>query len=427
LKHAIDPERVGPGGEAMAAAVGACVHCGFCLPTCPTYVTMEEEMDSPRGRIFLIKEVLEGRLDVELALPYTDNCLACQACVSACPSGVEYGELITAFRAHTEPERRRPPGERTRRALLLATLSEPRRFRAATRFAGLGRRVRRLLPRSLRTMIDLAPRRLPAARPLPEVHPAEGRRRGRVALLGGCVQQVLAPEINWAALRVLARNGIETVIPADQGCCGALAMHSGAAARARSQARRNLEAFPDDVDAVITTAAGCGSGMREYGLLFEAEPESERASSLAGRTLDITTYLGAVGLRSNPPNLASPLAVAYQDACHLAHAQGERDAPRELLRSIPGLELREPREQELCCGSAGTYNIERPETADELGGRKARNLIETGADLVASGNVGCLNQLRTHLAAAGHPLPALHTIEVLDAAYESTLKEVLTR
>jgi glycolate oxidase iron-sulfur subunit len=241
------------------------------------------------------------------------------------------------------------------------------------------------------------------------------------------VQQVLAPEINWAALRVLARNGIETVIPADQGCCGALAMHSGAAARARSQARRNLEAFPDDVDAVITTAAGCGSGMREYGLLFEAEPESERASSLAGRTLDITTYLGAVGLRSNPPNLASPLAVAYQDACHLAHAQGERDAPRELLRSIPGLELREPREPELCCGSAGTYNIERPETADELGGRKARNLIETGADLVASGNVGCLNQLRTHLAAAGHPLPALHTIEVLDAAYESTLKEVLTR
>lgn len=427
MKHEIDAEQLGPRGEAMAAAIGACVHCGFCLPTCPTYVTMEEEMDSPRGRIFLIKEVLEGRLDVALALPYTDNCLACQACVSACPSGVEYGELITAFRAHTEPQRRRPPGERARRALLLATLSEPRRFRLATRFAAVGRRFRRALPRSLRTMIDLAPQRLPAARPLPELYPAEGPRRGRVALLAGCVQQVLAPEINWAALRVLARNGIETVVPADQGCCGALAMHAGAAARARTHARRNLEAFPDDVDAVITTTAGCGSGMREYGLLFEAEPECERASSLAERTLDITTYLGAVGLQAQPPALATPLAVAYQDACHLAHAQGERDAPRGLLRSIPGLELREPGEPELCCGSAGTYNIERPETAHELGTRKARNLIETGADLVVSGNVGCLNQLRTHLAAAEHPLPALHTIEVLDAAYESTIKEVLSR
>jgi glycolate dehydrogenase iron-sulfur subunit len=423
LRHEIDPERLGSGGEAMAAAVGACVHCGFCLPTCPTYVTMEEEMDSPRGRILLIKEALEGGLNVDLALPYIDNCLGCQACVSACPSGVEYGELITAFRAHTEPRRRRSPADRVRRALLLATLSEPRRFRLASRLAAIGRKLRPILPGSLRTMVDLAPRRLPAQRPLPEVHPAVGRRRGRVALLGGCVQQALAPEINWAALRVLARNGVETVVPTGQGCCGALALHTGAAARARAQARRNLVAFPDDVDAVISTTAGCGSGMREYGLLFAAEPEAERAAAFAAQTLDVTTYLNALGLRADPPPLATPLAIAYQDACHLAHAQGERDAPRALLRSIPGLELREVREPELCCGSAGTYNIERPETARELGSRKARNLIETGADLVVSGNVGCLNQLRTHLAAAEHPLPVLHTIQVLDAAYDSVLEE----
>jgi glycolate oxidase iron-sulfur subunit len=426
VKHAIPVEQLGPGGEAMAAAVGACVHCGFCLPTCPTYVEMGEEMDSPRGRIFLIKEVLEGDLEVELALPYTDNCLGCQACVSSCPSGVEYGDLITAFRAHTDDRRHRSAAERGRRALLLATLSDPRRFRLATRLAKLGRGLRGVLPGALRPLVEMAPASLPPPRPLPRFHPAEGPVRGRVALLAGCVQQALAPEINWATLRVLARNGVETVIPDGQGCCGALAMHTGAGATARSLARRNLAAFPTDVDAVITTAAGCGSGMREYGLLFEGEPEAEAAARLAERTVDVTTYLARIGLSAAPPPLVEPIRVAYQDACHLAHAQRERAAPRQLLRAIPGLELLEPAEPELCCGSAGTYNVERPEIAARLGRRKADNLRATDAALVAGGNVGCINQLNPYLAAGGAPIPMLHTIEVLDRAYQSTLKEVLS-
>ena len=426
MQQAIPVERLGPTGPAMAAPVEACVHCGFCLPTCPTYVELGEEMDSPRGRIFLIKEALEGKLEIESALPYIDNCLGCQACVSACPSGVEYGDLITAFRAHAEGVRERPPRERARRAALLETLADPRRFRAATRLAGVGRRLRGALPASLRALVDVAPARLPEApAPLPAVHPAAGPRRHRVALLTGCVQEALAPEITRATLRVLARNGIETVIPAGQGCCGALAMHAGDAPRARRQARRNLAAFPADVEAVLTTAAGCGSGMREYGLLFAGEPDAAAAAALAERTLDVSTFLARVGLTAPPPDPA-PLRVAYQDACHLAHAQGERDAPRALLRAIPGLELLEPAEPELCCGSAGTYNVERPEIAARLGRRKAANLAATGCELIASGNVGCLNQLRTHLTAAGTPIPALHTLEVLDRAYTSTLKEAST-
>lgn len=425
MRHVIDIAGLGPGGEAMTAPIEACVHCGFCLPTCPTYVTMGEEMDSPRGRIFLVKEVLEGTLEAELALPYVDNCLGCQACVSACPSGVEYGELLTAFRLRTEEERHRPAVERARRRFVLSTLASRRRFRAATRMAGVGRRLRRLLPSALGAMVELAPTELGSAPPLPAVYPAEGVRRGRVALLAGCVQQELAPEINWAALRVLARNGIEVVIPQNQGCCGALALHDGDGERARRLARRNLAAFPADVDAVITTAAGCGSGMREYGLLFEGEPEAEAAATLAGRTLDVTTYLAQIGLSAPPPELPRPVAVAYQDACHLAHAQHERDAPRALLGAIPGLELRQPAEWELCCGSAGTYNIERPQIAAELGRRKASNLIATDAELIVSGNIGCLTQLRTHLAAAGAPIPTLHTVQLLDHAYQSTLKEVL--
>jgi glycolate oxidase iron-sulfur subunit len=427
VKHAIPVEELGSGGEVMAAAVGACVHCGFCLPTCPTYVELGEEMDSPRGRILLIKEALEGSLDVELVLPYTDNCLGCQACVSACPSGVEYGDLITTFRAQTDDRRHRSTGERARRTLLLATLSDPRRFRLATRIAKVGRRVRKVLPSALGTMVDAAPAQLPAPRPLPTFHPATGPALHRVALLAGCVQQALAPEINWAALDVLARNGIETVIPPAQGCCGALAMHSGAAGIARSHARRNLAAFPPDVDAVITTAAGCGSGIREYGLLFADEPEAKEAEWLSENTLDITTFLTRVGLTAEVPPLREPLRVAYQDACHLAHAQGERVAPRRLLEAVPGLELLEPAEQELCCGSAGTYNIERPETAARLGRRKAEHLRATGADLVASGNIGCMNQLRTHLRESNAQLPVLHTLEVLDRAYRSTLTKPTSR
>lgn len=421
MRHEIPLEQLGVRGPLMTDPIGSCVHCGFCLPTCPTYVTMGEEMDSPRGRIFLIKEVLEGRVEVELAEPYLDNCLGCQACETACPSGVRYGDLITEFRARTEPERRRPPTERLRRELALRTLPHGRRFRAAARTGALARRVRWAVPKALRPLVDLLPGKLPARRPLPPRFEAAGERRARVALLAGCVQQELDPDIGWAAGRVLARNGVEVVVPAGQGCCGSLAMHAGEAEGARRLARRNLAAFPDDVDAVVTTAAGCGSGMREYGALFLGEPEEERARGLAGRTLDVARFLAELGLAEPPPALAEPRRVAYHDACHLAHAQKVTAAPRRLLAAVEGLELLEPAEAELCCGSAGTYNVERPEVADELGARKARNLLATGAELVASGNIGCLTQLQRQLEGLGADLPVMHTVQLLDRAYSRTL------
>ena len=414
MRHGIDIESLGPHGLSMTSAIDACVHCGFCLATCPTYVTLREEMDSPRGRIFLIKEVLEGSLELESALPFVDNCLGCQACETACPSGVDYGELITPFRAYAEERRRRPLAERARRRLLFATLPYPARLRKMARAGQLARRARRVLPRALTTMLDLLPAQIPPPMPLPAHYPAEGERRARVALLAGCAQQVLAPWINWATLRVLARNGIEVVVPKAQTCCGALLSHSGEAARARRFARANLRAFPGDVDAVITTAAGCGSGMQEYGLLFESEPERESAAAFASRVLDVTVFLADIGLREPPPPAMAPATVAYHDACHLAHAQGVRQPPRELLRAIDGLLLVDPIEWELCCGSAGIYNLEHPETAGELGARKATNLAATGATLVATGNVGCMTQLSSYLDPS---LPVRHTMEVLDAAY----------
>jgi len=417
VRHAIDLDALGPQGEPMAAAIESCVHCGFCLPTCPTYVTMGEEMDSPRGRIVLMKEVLEGGLELEAALPHVDACLGCQACETACPSGVAYGELITPFRAYAEERRERAPLERARRALLLRTLSHPRRLRAAARLGRLARPLRRVLPAALAAPLELLPERLPSARPLPALHPAQGERRARVALLAGCAQQALDPDIGWATLRVLARNGVETAIPPAQGCCGSLALHAGVAGQARSLARRTLAAFPDDVDAIVVNAAGCGSGMREYGLLFAAEPEAEAAARLAARVVDVSAFLAELGLREAPPPLARPTAIAYQDACHLAHAQRVRAQPRELLRAIGNVTLVEPAEWELCCGSAGIYNAERPQTAAQLGERKARNLLAAGADVVASANIGCLTQVRTHLRALGADVPVLHVVQALDRAY----------
>ncbi len=418
MQHHIPVEELGPQGEDMARAVGACVHCGFCLPTCPTYATMGEEMDSPRGRIFLMKEVLEGELELELALPFIDNCLGCLACVTACPSGVEYGSLITPFRAYAEERRERPPMERAQRGVVLRTLPYPWRFRLAARMGRLGRPFARLMPDSLGAMLRLLPERLPKARPLPAVYPAEGVRRARVALLAGCAQQVIEPDIGWATLRVLARHGVETVIPPGQGCCGALAMHTGMSERAKPLARRNLAAFPSDVDAIVTNAAGCGSGMREYGLLLKGEPEHEAAERFGDRVVDVTVFLQALGPAPGMrPSMARPTKVAYHDACHLAHAQGVRRAPRELLAAVDGLELVEPAEWELCCGSAGTYNVEKPETAARLGERKARNLLDTGAELIATGNIGCLTQVQTHLRGLGHDIPVLHTVQVLDRAH----------
>jgi glycolate oxidase iron-sulfur subunit len=423
VQHSIPLEQYGPQAASMADAIESCVHCGFCLPTCPTYVALGEEMDSPRGRILLMKEVLEGKIELENALPYVDNCLGCQACETACPSGVKYGELITPFRAYAEKHRERKPIDRLQRMVTLQTLPYPQRFRLAARFGRFARPLARVLPASIASMLQLLPDKLPASQPLPSFYPAQGERRARVALLAGCAQQVLSPNIGWATLRVLARNGIETVIPAAQGCCGALSMHTGAAEQARRLARRNLRAFPDDVDAVITNAAGCGSGMREYELLFQGEPEHARAAALASKVTDVTVLLQQLGV-VDMPAVETELTIAYHDACHLAHAQKVRYPPRQLLAAIPGVTVVTPAEWELCCGSAGTYNVERPEIASRLGERKARNLISTNAQLVAAGNIGCLTQLTTHLLNLGHDIPVMHTIEVLDAAYARTLDKL---
>ena len=407
----------------MASAIESCVHCGFCLPACPTYRELGAEMDSPRGRILLMKSALEGTLRVEETLPFVDRCLGCLGCVTACPSGVKYGELITSFRAYAEERRSRPFMAQARRTLVQQTLPHPGRFRAAAALGRASRPLHGLVPAGLRPMLDLLPEALPPSGALPAVTPALGARRGRVALLAGCVQQALDPEINQATLRVLAANGVETVIPAGQGCCGALDMHIGGAERARAFARANLRAFRGDddgieVDAIVTNAAGCGSGMHEYELLFAGEPEQEEAAAFARRAVDVSVFLAQLGLVAPPP-LPQPLKAAYHDACHLAHAQGVTDPPRDLLRAIPNLTLLEIPEGELCCGSAGTYNIEQPEIAARLGRRKAANILRTGADAVVAGNIGCLVQIRSHLQAAGRPLSIYHTMQILDLAYQA--------
>jgi glycolate oxidase iron-sulfur subunit len=416
MQHRIPVESLGPQGEAMAHAIAGCVHCGFCLPVCPTYKVLGEEMDSPRGRIFLMKEVLEGNLEPDQALPYVDRCLGCHACVPACPSGVEYGELLISFRAHTEEDRHRSPADRLARFLALKTLPSPRRLRRVAVLGKLVKPFRNFFPRQLSAMLDLLPEKLPETQALPDVYPAKGERRARVALLAGCAQQVLAPQINWATLRVLAENGVETVIPKDQGCCGALSLHAGAAEQAIAFARRNLHAFPKDVDAILTNAAGCGSGMKGYPLLFKGQPDEESAMAFARRVQDVSVFLDDLGFKA-PPALPQPLRIAYHDACHLAHAQRIQSAPRKLLASIPNLTLLEIAEGDVCCGSAGTYNLEQPAIAGELGQRKADNVLATGADAVATGNIGCMVQIQSHLA---RPLPVYHVMEVLERAYGSS-------
>jgi glycolate oxidase iron-sulfur subunit len=414
MQHHIPVESLGPQGEAMAHAVASCVHCGFCLPACPTYKVLGEEMDSPRGRIFLMKEVLEGHLPPEQALPYVDRCLGCQACVPACPSGVPYGELLVPFRAHAEERRTYSALDRLARLMVLQTLPFPWSFRWSVNMGKLAHPFRGLLPGKLRAMLDLLPAHLPKAQALPELYPAKGPRRARVALLSGCVQQVLAPQINWATLRVLAENGVETVVPKHQNCCGALSMHTGAGGQARALARQNLRAFPQDVDAILTNAAGCGSGMKEYGLLFKGLGEEKAAVAFAGRVKDVSVFLDELGFKA-PAALPKPLKAAYHDACHLAHAQGVQAAPRKLLKSIANLTLLEIPEGEMCCGSAGTYNLEQPALARELGRRKTRNILNTGAEAVIAGNIGCITQIQSHLS---KPLPVYHTMELLDRAYQ---------
>jgi glycolate oxidase iron-sulfur subunit len=415
--HSIPTKDFGALGEPMAHAVQTCVHCGFCLAACPTYAELGQEMDSPRGRIVLMKEVLEGKLSWTDAQPHVDRCLGCLACEPACPSGVPYRDLISPFRALAQSKFRVSPAARLRRFLAAQTIPHPSRFRLAAATGRAAQAFRPLVPIALRPMLDLLPSSIPPAQHWPETTPARGERRARVALLAGCAQQVLDPDINTATIEVLARQGVEVVIPPRQRCCGGLAWHTGDLAAARTFAIANIRAFPPDVDAIITNAAGCGSALHEYSLILRGTVHEANAQEFSKSVIDVSSFLRKLGLRETPPGPGRPSRVAYQDACHLANAQGVTRPPRELLRAIPGLELLELTDAHLCCGSAGTYNLDQPEIAASLGEKKARAIIASGADTVASGNIGCLTQIRSHLARLGSPIRARHTLQVLRDAY----------
>jgi glycolate oxidase iron-sulfur subunit len=398
-----------------------CVHCGFCLPTCPTYVLWGEEMDSPRGRIVLMKQ---GHEEISAPLvEHLDNCLGCMACVTACPSGVQYDKLLEDARAQVERNFERPPAERAHRRLVFELFTRPGRLRvlapgaALAHRLGLARlarrpRVRRLAPKlasAVGMTPDVSARR--ALSRLPKRFEAQGERRGEVALLQGCVQRVFFGHVNEATARVLAAEGYDVHVPRLPRCCGALPLHAGADPQARELAKATIEAL-EEHDTVIVNAAGCGSAMKDYGHVLRDEPDwAERAERFAAKVKDATEFLAEAGPRAERRPV--PMKVAYHDACHLAHAQGVRAQPRELLDGIPELELVEPREWELCCGSAGVYNLVKPEPAAELGERKARNLLDTGAETVVAANPGCALQITAHTERLGRALPVLHPMEVL--------------
>ena len=417
------------------ALVADCVHCGFCLPACPTYALWGEEMDSPRGRIQLMSQGLSGEPLSDSMVTHFDRCLGCMACVPACPSGVQYDRLIEATRAQVERRHRRPAKDRALRAAIFALFPYPRRLalvrgplRAYQRsgLQGLVRRtglLDRLAP-TLATMEDIAPRVGPA-RPLPERVPARDARRTTVGLLTGCVQGTFFPGVNAATARVLALEGCDVVIPRRQGCCGALSVHNGREPEARRFARALIDTFDRaGVEHVVVNAAGCGSSMKEYAELLADDPGyAARAAAFAARVRDVSELLADLGPVATRHPL--PVTVAYHDACHLAHAQGVRTQPRDLLRGIPGLELREVADGDLCCGSAGVYNLLHPGPAAELGDRKAANVLATGAGLLVTANPGCLMQVAAAVRRRGGTIGLAHTVEVLDASLRGLPAETL--
>lgn len=419
--------------------INECVHCGFCLPACPTYVLWGEEMDSPRGRIYMIKKAAEGEapLDERFRL-HMDNCLGCMACMTACPSGVQYNRLIEPVRAQIERNVPRSVGERLFRRLIFATFPHPERLRVLAlpllAYQKSGARwllrtsgMNRLLPRHLRAMEALLPdvpgrlfERLPSS-----IRPKKTARR-RVGMLSGCVQQVFFSHVNAATARVLAAEGCEVIIPREQQCCGALMLHSGLEDDAVALAKNMIAVFEvAGVDTVVINSAGCGSTMKEYGHLLRDDPKwAERASAFSAKCKDIAEFLYELEPQAqrHPLNLR----VAYHDACHLQHAQGVHDQPRRLLSQIPDLDIAEIPEAKLCCGSAGIFNLLRPDTADQLGSRKVDNLWSTGAEAVASANPGCLLQLMHGLRRRGFKtMTAFHTVELLDASIRGIPSEDL--
>ena len=414
--------------------ISDCVHCGFCLPACPTYASWGDEMDSPRGRIDLMKGVSDGVISLDATVvAHFDACLGCMACVTACPSGVQYEELIESTRATVETQFARGPLDRAFRNLIFALLPYAGRLRllayplVAYAKSGLQALVRRsgllrALPSRLAQLDALLPPLSFAdlRRDVPVFTGAkDDRTRARVGLVAGCVQRAFFPNVNAATVRVLSAEGCDVSVPARQGCCGALSLHSGRLEEAKRFARALIARFEfAPIDTIVVNAAGCGSTLKEYGELLAGEPAfAERARAFAAKVRDVNEFLAT--LEPQAPRARMERRVAYHDACHLAHAQRVREAPRTLLRSIPGLELLEIPHGEMCCGSAGTYNLFEPASAREIGERKADNVASVAPDLLASANPGCTIQIQSVMRERGATLAAAHPIELLDIAIRS--------
>ena len=409
-----------PAIQSSNQVLRTCVHCGMCTATCPTFLLLGDELDSPRGRIYLIKDMLEsGRPATEEVVRHVDRCLSCLSCMTTCPSGVNYMHLVDHARTYIEDTYARPWHERLLRNVLAHVLPRPGLFRLAVLGARLARPLRPLLPRTgafaarMRAMLDLAPGRLPPVSPMqaPQTHQAETRGRGRVALLTGCAQTVLDPAINEATIRLLTRMGIEVVIAEGVGCCGALTHHMGKHEAAMYSARAAIEGWTREIDgkgldAILINTSGCGTTVKDYGFMFRSEPSPwrERAEAVSALARDITEYLS--GLDYAPIRPAPGLRLTYHAACSLQHGQRVLEAPKALLRRA-GFEVSEPVEPHICCGSAGTYNLMQPEIAGRLRARKLEHIAATRPDLIAAGNIGCITQL-------SGGVPVVHTVQLLD-------------
>jgi glycolate oxidase iron-sulfur subunit len=425
-----DTQRAEPGIAEADRILRACVHCGFCTATCPTYMLLGDENDSPRGRIYLIKDLLEtGRPADARTTLHVDRCLSCLACMTTCPSGVHYMHLVDLARARIEETYKRPLADRLLRGLIARLVPKPKRFRLALRGAALGRPFAWAMPGRLKAMVALAPKRLAKRSPVdrPQVFAAEGARKMRVALLTGCAQSVLAPQINEATVRLLTRHGCEVVVAQGAGCCGALAHHMGRTGEAHAAAAANIRAWCAEMDkegldgagldAVVINASGCGTTVKDYGYMFGEDAglagDAARISAIARDITELMSELmGAFGLKPRDTEGAAGegMVVAYHSACSMQHGQGLREEPKALLTAA-GFVVREPAEAHLCCGSAGTYNMLQPALAGRLRERKVANLERTRPQTIATGNIGCLAQI-----AGGTEIPVVHTAELLDWA-----------
>ena len=418
MQTSFPPERLAdPAMKASEEVIRKCVHCGFCTATCPTYVLLGDELDSPRGRIYLMKDMLEnGREPSAEVVKHVDRCLSCLSCMTTCPSGVNYMHLVDHARAYIEEHYERPLAERVFRGLLAAVLPYPGRFRLALLFAPLGhplrpllRRIRALRP--LAAMLDLAPASLPDPAPTPVSRVAGAK--GRVALLQGCAEPVLRPEFRAATVRLLERCGRQVVFASGEDCCGALVHHMGREGDALDAARRNVDAWTaeiegDGLDAILVTASGCGTTIKDYGFMLRGDADyATKAEKVSALAMDVSEYLARIAL---PQGTGRGLAVAYHPACSLQHGQKVTEAPKQLLAEA-GYTVRTPAEAHLCCGSAGIYNILQAEIADRLGERKAASIARLEADVIATGNVGCATQIARFTG-----LPVVHTVELLDWA-----------